>query len=471
MQPNDKERQLDASKKESMLNYATQITESTITSNAKRSRSKSEETAMILTSLSQGNCVTQDDEQLPKAKGITGTGDGCHLADRELSMRKSQDGFVQSVCIESGRSKNSLTKQISLDELRAHFDRPIIEVAKKFGICITLMKKICRRNGIKRWPHRQIRSLTKSIAALEAAMLSANETELERYQDQIMNLRRRRESVITDPNKISMAQAPWDQEYSFLKKTDCRSQAPSPIQTASSTSIGLSTGESRSNPVSPNSSKLNETAQCSPLIKRPNGASSLCNTMAEKVATLVHSAQYLDASDFSKEVSHECQKQMQSNSNQSKGGRWTSEEHAAFLVGIRCYGKDWRRVAQIVKTRNPVQTRTHAQKYLLKFSGRYANEQPQNLEAEPSIVPRSPISKAAVRDSTASGAVCCDGMEPNSMNNARMSDGAALVGDQIIVSFDPIHKANDKESIKLGSPIAAAALCVAKPSTEVPCIL
>lgn len=55
----------------------------------------------------------------------------------------------------------------------------------------------------------------------------------------------------------------------------------------------------------------------------------------------------------------------------SKGGRWTSEEHAAFLEGIRLYGKDWRRVAQVVMTRSAVQTRTHAQKYLLKFAGRF----------------------------------------------------------------------------------------------------
>ncbi|KAF0695483.1 hypothetical protein As57867_013650, partial [Aphanomyces stellatus] len=53
---------------------------------------------------------------------------------------------------------------------------------------------------------------------------------------------------------------------------------------------------------------------------------------------------------------------------EAKGGRWTAQEHAAFLEGIKLFGKNWRRVAQVVGTRNAVQTRTHAQKYLLKTS-------------------------------------------------------------------------------------------------------
>lgn len=465
MQKSEKEIKSSPLSYEGSPHCATEVMENTITSGAKRSRSKSEETAMILTSLSQANYDIQALKQLRKAKGTSSTEDQCHLTARQGDIRGEQD---TSVCTESGRSKNSLTKQISLDELRAHFDRPIIEVAKKFGICITLMKKICRRNGIKRWPHRQIRSLTKSIAALEAAMLSANETEQERYQDQIMNLRRRRESVIANPNKFSMAQILGDQQYAVQNKEDAsRSRPPSPIRADGATSSGLSTLKSRSNPASPNLSKLNDAAQCSPLIKRPNGASSLCNTMAGKVATLVHSAQYLDASDSSKEASNEIRKQRHCIAKQSKGGRWTSEEHAAFLVGIRCYGKDWRRVAQIVKTRNPVQTRTHAQKYLLKFSGRYANEQSQTSQLEAQLVSRSLNSKAAARNQAVSDVVCCDDTNSKSKRIVQFDHGAGLAADQTSVLFDSMKK----ELVEVGSPTAATALCMVNTSNKVPCIL
>lgn len=44
-------------------------------------------------------------------------------------------------------------------------------------------------------------------------------------------------------------------------------------------------------------------------------------------------------------------------------GRWTSEEHAAFLEGLEKFGKDWLAISQVVKTRTHVQTRTHHQKY------------------------------------------------------------------------------------------------------------
>ena len=51
-----------------------------------------------------------------------------------------------------------------------------------------------------------------------------------------------------------------------------------------------------------------------------------------------------------------------------KTGRWTKEEHEAFLVGLKLYGKEWKKVADIVKTRTVIQTRTHAQKYFQKVA-------------------------------------------------------------------------------------------------------
>ena len=54
-------------------------------------------------------------------------------------------------------------------------------------------------------------------------------------------------------------------------------------------------------------------------------------------------------------------------SGQEHTGRWTREEHDAFLTGIRMYGKEWKKVAAKVKTRTVVQTRTHAQKYFQKL--------------------------------------------------------------------------------------------------------
>ena len=49
-------------------------------------------------------------------------------------------------------------------------------------------------------------------------------------------------------------------------------------------------------------------------------------------------------------------------------GRWSTEEHDLFLKGLELYGKGWKKIAQLIKTRTVVQIRTHAQKYFQKLT-------------------------------------------------------------------------------------------------------
>lgn len=49
-------------------------------------------------------------------------------------------------------------------------------------------------------------------------------------------------------------------------------------------------------------------------------------------------------------------------------GRWSKEEHAIFMEGLRTHGKEWKTIAQMVETRTVVQIRTHAQKYFQKLA-------------------------------------------------------------------------------------------------------
>lgn len=95
----------------------------------------------------------------------------------------------------------TLSRELSLDELRAHFGKPIVEVAKEFGICTTFLKKICRRCGIKRWPHRQIRSLQRTIQMLHQAEASASTSqERLKFSNQIAQLEAKKRAVIQDPD-------------------------------------------------------------------------------------------------------------------------------------------------------------------------------------------------------------------------------------------------------------------------------
>ena len=48
-------------------------------------------------------------------------------------------------------------------------------------------------------------------------------------------------------------------------------------------------------------------------------------------------------------------------------GRWTPEEHQAFLEGLKIYGREWKKVADQIPTRTSAQIRSHAQKYFAKI--------------------------------------------------------------------------------------------------------
>ncbi|CAI2371121.1 unnamed protein product [Moneuplotes crassus] len=47
-----------------------------------------------------------------------------------------------------------------------------------------------------------------------------------------------------------------------------------------------------------------------------------------------------------------------------QNGRWTEEEHYRFLLAVKKYGKDWKKIEEFVRTRSSTQSRSHAQKVL-----------------------------------------------------------------------------------------------------------
>eukprot|EP00164_Ancoracysta_twista_P000242 GFYU01000344.1.p1 GENE.GFYU01000344.1~~GFYU01000344.1.p1 ORF type:complete len:334 (-),score=98.42 GFYU01000344.1:316-1317(-) len=68
----------------------------------------------------------------------------------------------------SAKKNGALSKEINYNMIAAYFDRPIKEAAEKFGCCVSSFKKICRRNGIKRWPRRELRSFCSSLSYMNA---------------------------------------------------------------------------------------------------------------------------------------------------------------------------------------------------------------------------------------------------------------------------------------------------------------
>ncbi|XP_044470935.1 protein RKD4-like [Mangifera indica] len=84
------------------------------------------------------------------------------------------------------------TGKLRLGDLRNYFHLPIEEAAKRLRLCPTVVKKICRRYGLLRWPHRKIKSLerqiqiaTPRINSIDPAERATAEAEIQRLRHEI----------------------------------------------------------------------------------------------------------------------------------------------------------------------------------------------------------------------------------------------------------------------------------------------
>lgn len=66
-------------------------------------------------------------------------------------------GYEDDVpALEDKRTKRGFSKRVSLRDLERYFEYPIEEVSRMMGVSTTIIKRLCRKYGIKRWPYRQV---------------------------------------------------------------------------------------------------------------------------------------------------------------------------------------------------------------------------------------------------------------------------------------------------------------------------
>ena len=98
------------------------------------------------------------------------------------------------------RKANPTNKELTADELSAYFHLPINEVAKKLGLCVTVLKARCRDNGITRWPYRKVRKLDNIIRALESNQKCAGREDCKK---QLAVLKETRDVLLSNPNSTA----------------------------------------------------------------------------------------------------------------------------------------------------------------------------------------------------------------------------------------------------------------------------
>ncbi|KAH0449615.1 hypothetical protein IEQ34_020307 [Dendrobium chrysotoxum] len=87
------------------------------------------------------------------------------------------------------------TGKLHINDLADYFHLPISEAAKKLHICSTALKKICRKHGMPRWPHRKIKSIDRRISNLLRDFPSNNEEEAVNTQAEIEQLKAQRARI------------------------------------------------------------------------------------------------------------------------------------------------------------------------------------------------------------------------------------------------------------------------------------
>ncbi|CAL5439609.1 unnamed protein product [Camellia sinensis] len=80
------------------------------------------------------------------------------------------------------------TGKLTVKDLIGYFHIPIEEAAKKLNVCPTVMKKICRKYGLSRWPYRKIRSIERQISERRASLSARDAEERARAQADIESL-------------------------------------------------------------------------------------------------------------------------------------------------------------------------------------------------------------------------------------------------------------------------------------------
>jgi len=114
------------------------------------------------------------------------------------------------------RKTDSVT-DIDVKILRSVYNMPIEQAAKQLGVCVTVLKRICRRKGIARWPYRKLKSINKMIDSIEE--YSADQGEPGKVSGHLAKLKLMRDNILQSPSSDDEADEEKQSVNSNARKT------------------------------------------------------------------------------------------------------------------------------------------------------------------------------------------------------------------------------------------------------------
>ncbi|RDX84609.1 Protein NLP9, partial [Mucuna pruriens] len=137
-----------------------------------------EDDDMIPLAMFVENDTEQDPEPEPEPENGSSSTSKPNLSDQVIvfvfltSAAFASRVYVSSVfcfqfcCIAQRKRIPNMT----LNDLSGVLHIPIKAAAKELGVCPTVVKKICRKSDLKRWPQRKVNSIVKRVAVLRKAL-------------------------------------------------------------------------------------------------------------------------------------------------------------------------------------------------------------------------------------------------------------------------------------------------------------
>lgn len=109
--------------------------------------------------------------EIKMKKGRRGRGVAAPRVTKTSSIDRTRGGNLSSVVVPTGTLKRQTSEDVAarlpLGVLECFYHVPLNVAAQELNVSLTMLKKLCRAYGVKRWPHRQVSSLDKTIARLD----------------------------------------------------------------------------------------------------------------------------------------------------------------------------------------------------------------------------------------------------------------------------------------------------------------
>ncbi|XP_019199919.1 PREDICTED: protein RKD1-like [Ipomoea nil] len=136
---------------------------------------------------------------------------------------------------------NDCSKMLCRETISKYFYMPITKAARELNVGLTLLKKRCRELGIRRWPHRKLKSLQTLIGNVQ--VLGKGEEE-EKLREAVELLEKQKKEIEESPDMEmedttkKLRQACFKANYKKRKLTVAAAGMPSSPSSAAAISAG-----------------------------------------------------------------------------------------------------------------------------------------------------------------------------------------------------------------------------------------